>query len=708
MNFLRHFLLILVCFHFIMGRCECANVSTIRVSGPPVNFSDTLYGLWKPLSVEDRELYFGLFYSPDVLNLALKEINVFDAKAYDVDIPANLPKAFVPVIKKVSFRELGYDTPLSIYGYNGFIDIHIPWSEGFSVSGSSFTLFFQSVPSVLDNSSSLTVWVEGVPVKILNTREIRKGSVRISLSKLNKIDVGDYLDIRIKANLVITGDRCVDFQTGNLWIYIAPESFVEVSVSDFPRGFWDILKAPGGYLNVLNMLKKPEDNKSLSAMLMFSSLIGAMHPYRPDSILSFGAYDLYNSNIIIGDFSFDGHVVGRDLYLSPKGLISLTRMWHKFLIPFHSWKVISEADHSEVLQESQRVLDFREMGIGNITLKGLGEVTRTVSFNASSLGGIPEKLILTLIYSNSPIKKSDTAFIKVSFNGVPVLAWFLPDDTGIHKTSLELPVRFTGARNTLSFTLTYYPERGECRGVVPEAEVSILEDSFLTAVDVNGRNINVNFDRVPALLNGKGLVVISNRWAHQIAPVMRVVEKISKLRGDLLNLKMVKADDFFGSDSASYQYDFLIAILDGSDAHLLKPIVDISEGFTIINPQTKEKFLSFSTDDMVFTFQSFKDDTGNPIVLVSSNISNPETRLWFEVLRKLKLVGGANVGVCLSDKNYPEECSWQYFEVGQRMRVIPEGGKDLWYYWIRYRIYAFVLLGIMVFLFLWYVYRRLT
>ncbi|MGC8720820.1 MAG: hypothetical protein ACP5TY_12540, partial [Thermodesulforhabdaceae bacterium] len=83
------------------------------------------------------------------------------------------------------------------------------------------------------------------------------------------------------------------------------------------------------------------------------------------------------------------------------------------------------------------------------------------------------------------------------------------------------------------------------------------------------------------------------------------------------------------------------------------------------------------------------------------------------LLSGLNIEGNANVAVWAANRysllyGEPPEPSWQVFEIGDKLRVIAPAKKGFLYYWERYRIVFFIFLGVAVFIFLWYVYRKLT
>jgi len=97
---------------------------------------------------------------------------------------------------------------------------------------------------------------------------------------------------------------------------------------------------------------------------------------------------------------------------------------------------------------------------------------------------------------------------------------------------------------------------------------------------------------------------------------------------------------------------------------------------------------------------------------ISDAIANSKSSA--ELLKGLRIEGSANVAVwtqtgspCADDKTCWES-AWKSFEVGEKMQVIMPGKKGVSYYWTRYRVYGFVILGVLLFVFLWYVYRKLA
>lgn len=204
---------------------------TIKVNPKLVNMSSRIQGLWKPGNVSSKNLlFFGIFDDKQIMEKALAEIKKIDKSAIPEQLDSYPNNAvFIPVRKSINLADLGYRLPVQIRGVQGMLGIHIPWSHNMSLKGAKGVLFIKFPQTTFQHPSTLTVYVENVPIKVIDLNQTLKSPLIVDFSEVSSVDIGDFLDISLVTSITITGDKCVDDQTGNAWIVVEPKSFFEIS-----------------------------------------------------------------------------------------------------------------------------------------------------------------------------------------------------------------------------------------------------------------------------------------------------------------------------------------------------------------------------------------------------------------------------------------------------------------------------------------------
>ncbi len=138
---------------------------------------------------------------------------------------------------------------------------------------------------------------------------------------------------------------------------------------------------------------------------------------------------------------------------------------------------------------------------------------------------MPKKLVFTAHYINSPPFKDDRLFLRAKLNGVMVASKGI-EKGGEDSFSFDVPAEFIKSQNFLELVFSYYINRGECKGSIPELEVSLLGDSFFTAVKPSSEAGIVNFDNVAGLLNGQGVLVLDDSYGLSfVGASLKLAEK---------------------------------------------------------------------------------------------------------------------------------------------------------------------------------------
>lgn len=702
--------LLAVMVHFMIpnrvyGDSKELNLWTIAVNPKLGNRSPGIYGLWKSSEAPSSKLFFGIFDERIVLEKALSTVKELDPTATPEIISPKIKPFFVPVRKKISLAELGYRAPFQIRGVRGWSSIHIPWNKASILRESKAIVYIKYPFGLFQRPSTLTILVENVPVKVLPLDQPPPSPLIVPLEIPEEVEIGDFLDISFATSITITGDICADEKTGNSWVSIEPSSFFEIAYSPtLQSSFFDILRHPASRFNVI--LSEKPSTEELTGVVNLASFIGALNHYNRDRLVTLSEkYSLNYPNIIVNPEEKDGKVFNRDIIVSPKGLLNLGEMLKKIPLPLFQWKDVKVEQGS---RKSEIAVTFSDIGVSPPTLKGMGELKFSLPFTTASFGVFPSKLIVTLIYSHTPVTRDERAFLKASLNNVLVASKMLTGSAGEESFSFELPHRLLQTRNTLDVIFSYFTNRGECKGSMPEMEVSIFPNSFFSIVGRSTTDID-KFDRFPGFLEGRGIMVIGDTSPPFIELAVGLSEKLGKIRRMPFYVDVIDLDKLRAEDPAT---SFLIAVLRASQSGVLKPPVNLSEKFLIQNPQTEEVFLQVETLDNVAVWEVFQN-RDRPVGLFAISDALADSKLVNPILESLRIEGSANVAVWIANSLATEKdsllaSSWRYFEVGDKMKVITPTKKGFSYYWTRYRIAFFLLAGVLVFVFLWYVYKKLT
>ncbi len=169
----------------------------------------------------------------ELLDKVFEKLRTMDPQAEKVKI--GFSKAFHVHPNILTLSDLGFTRPLFVRGSRGLVSISIPWNSSISLKQSKAVLYFKAPIEILNEKSSITVFVEGAPIVFLKVKSLSESPVVIDSSEIKVPDIGDFLDVSIATSLSITDDRCIDEQTGNLWVSIDPKSYFELTFEDFLR-----------------------------------------------------------------------------------------------------------------------------------------------------------------------------------------------------------------------------------------------------------------------------------------------------------------------------------------------------------------------------------------------------------------------------------------------------------------------------------------
>ena len=638
--------------------------------------------LWTARIGDRKEICSGLFAGRQDAVELLERLRKMVPNATVITIPDTLPRRWLPYNRQVTLTDLGYHRPVVTRGFTAFASFHFPWNATFSPEGGYLRLYLTCSP-ILNDLSTIRVNVEGIPVTthLIKPRGPRL-TIDVPLDRLRKVPVGSTLDVEIYGHLSITDDRCVDEPSGNLWLLIDNASYLQVRVLSPPQCVRDFLTDPGASFNVvMRTLQRPE----AEALCALSSLLGAVS-LNAEAHMAISRKTALGPNIYIGNYLNDMRLYGNNLYLTPRG-VNLLAVWWSPASPFAEASKVENAQFPAALHTD---VTFADLNLETKIMRGFGDLTMAVPFTTLQLGAWPAELTCTLVYATTPVQKQERAFLKLKLNGVLIGAHDVMGGGTIKTHTIRIPSRYLRFSNTLEITLSYYLNRGNCRGSLPEMEVSVFKDSFLSVQRVRSKP-PLSLSSFPVVLDGKGALVIEPLNWQQLKNAARLLALLAQesrqpLRFDLVDLQTYQ--------NKSYRY----GIFSVQPAHLkkLRPIVDLAPAFEIVHPLTRKVLLGFTTTDPVAVLQTYYHDGLPVLVLSRRSAAAIDQRALRELLRN---AADVNVGLLKNGAGYT-------FEIGEKLRIVYPFRKDLGYYWGQYRLIMFVLFGMLALLFLLYVYRK--
>ncbi len=630
-------------------------------------------------------MYSGLFLERKDAEAMLPALKKVFPEAVVKSVAFKAPKKWLPKKMKILLENLGYPIPLVIRGFRAYKDFHFPWSTSYNVKASKILLNVRFSP-LLKETSTLQVVVEKIPLKTIKASGSDNiKTVEISLSELSNKNIGDYLDVEISGYFTITGDRCADELSGNLWAVLLPGSSLTIVEKHPPVSVEEFFKCE--YLPV-TLVVRNANKDSVEAACKLAGMIGATKPNKK-SIIQISDHPRLGANVIVGDYKKDIQLVGTNVYVTPKGVNLLCSRWLPDLIG-KNYRLISMAR-----EQKERVdrVSFSELGMHDRVMKGIGDLTSVVSFTPLDLDGWPSDILCTLLFTHTPVRQKERAFLKARLNGVLVEAHEISGEGSVQSLTFNLPARYLQARNSLEITFSYYLIRGECHGSFPEMEVTLFKDSFLTIKSKRSKP-PLNLSTYFTFLRGKGAVVADTENPKELTPLINLLTISGEINGVPPSIELTSRDKL-----STNSYNFYILQLKPGSLHQLNPVIDLEPVFKIVNPLTGKVLLEFESSDPVSVLQTFYNSKGKPVLVYSSRAASMPP---IEKLKRILIKGTRGNVSIFNNRN------WQVMEVGEKLRVKYPFKKDIGYYWLKYKMVFIICAGFLVLLFLFYLYRRLS
>ncbi|PNX48164.1 MAG: hypothetical protein BV456_10080, partial [Thermoplasmata archaeon M8B2D] len=588
---------------------------------------------------------------------------------------------WVPKTERVKLSDIGYSDPIHSQGFQSYASVQFPWTDSMTTKNGKLKLFLKISP-LLNERSSIKVMVEKIPYYNKRIRQLGNDPViEIQLDRLEEHTIGEKLDVEIYGYFSITDDRCADEPSGNLWMVIEKDSYLQYTVNSSIQSLKDYFKTIHETYNI--SIKENETN-FVEASIKLAGFLGSISQTK-STRLKFSKISGPSKNIFIGSQPKDIELFGSNLYVTPAGIDFLINKFSP-LLPFSS---VSIDSYNNSLSELPNEISFEDLGYENRVMIGIGDLTASYPFSLQEIGGWPKHLFCTLVYNHTPIHEEERSFLKIKMNKTLFETKEVTAQGGQKSISFEIPERYLQPKNTLEVIFSYYLNRGDCKGSLPQMEVSIFKDSFLSTKGFR-KNAPLSIGSYPSVFLGRGAIILSDNTPKFYIPIARLVEMLGQLQGVLKLLRLEDLD--------KQQYDYAMFHMSPDKIHQLNPMVDMEPSFEIINPFSQKSLLKLSSDDSVAVLQVFYNKAGTPILIYSEN-DNASPFKDKNLLSQQSLNG--NVAIYKDNTWYP-------MEIGQKLRVVYPHQTDFEYYWVRYRLIICVLVGTLLIVFLFFIYHRLT
>ena len=643
-----------------------------------------LPGLWVVENDFQYSLRVGLFSERDDAEPLLKlMVKTFpDARIVETKPPT--PDQWMPSFFRISLKNMGFIRPILMQGVHAHLSFQFPWSRAFSLTGSSLHLSLRFSP-VVKNLSTLTVMAEGIPLRSIRLSNLPRLSIDVPLDALENIPIGKKLNIELRGYFTISGDQCLDEATGNLWMLVDNKSFLEVKSLRPPQTVQNFFINPSLTLNILSQKVDRDYVETLCNLAIISGFVTRSR----STHLTFQSYSPEACNVFIGSYGDDIRIFGNDLYLTSRGVRTLVSRWLSTLI-FSRIKNTSYATKPFSLPHE---ITFEKLGYSGSLMRGIGELVASIPLSASQLGGWPGNMLCTLLYSHSPISDRERAFLKIRFNGVLLESREIKGQGGINNVTFSIPKRYFQPRNRLDIAFAYYRNSGNCQGNFPEMEVSVMKDSFFTIKSFQ-RKPPITIGAYPAICLGRGALVLKDLSEESWRPLIPVFENLGRNHTMPFPITLVSWNTFNKGD-----YAFGILNLGCQLPPELHPMVRLDRSLLITDPVKGKILLKIDTPDPAAAIQTFYTDRGVPIVLYTQK---PGARIApGDMIEAISNPTLANVTLFSNH-------TWAGMEIGEKLRVIYPGMKGFSFYWAQYRLIVFILFGVFILIFLFFLFHKLA
>ncbi len=435
--------------------------------------------------------------------------------------------------REITLEELGWGKDVVLEGSNPSYSFYFPDFPGVNWEASTLYLKVKTSP-LLNTVSTLSLYGDN---NLLFSTLLTPGeqTLRIPLSALSPSEKFHRLEVR--PSLSISNNLCEDLASGHLFLSIKKESslalvFEKIRFSTLR----EFLAFPQNRIEIV----LPAEQWSQELQRAYIELYAFLHrfyrnlPMEVETVLSPLPQTLAKDcrRIFLAEKrERDFELYGWNLYVTPQGVRAMIH--NQELFSFSSAVIQSTANAPNQLQ---RRLSFAQLGINELSFKGIGTFAETIYFASADLGGIPQMLTLTL-YSNTIVPRDDShygASLKVKLNGVLVWTEKISPArySSLSPKVIALPPSLLRRENALEIAFTYLPEIGNCRRGEAPFEATISSDSYLEARGDGYRPPFLSWNDVPTFFWGKGFIALPETPSleelmigAQIAASLRVMDQ---------------------------------------------------------------------------------------------------------------------------------------------------------------------------------------
>ncbi|HLA47633.1 MAG TPA: cellulose biosynthesis cyclic di-GMP-binding regulatory protein BcsB [Nitrospinota bacterium] len=603
--------------------------------------------------------------------------------------------SFVHAVEKVvSLEDLGHAKDVYLSGTNPEFSLYLSNYRGLKTAKAQMQL---RLSHVLDKKSTVTVLVNDVP---LFTKSVEQIGHEPTLSFGIKLSSSDYVKVAVRGSLFITGDICHDIPTGNLWMVVSNKSrfimentFISDNISSYFKNY------DADFNIVLD-----NEKVSLSAIPLIY-YINKLNYWKNINISIINTPIEGMRNIIVGNYDRDIEIRDGNLFVSGNGIQMLKKSLMNLYITSSLRNSLINTEEANRTKE----LSLANAGIRGITMTGIGDLSFNVPIRYSFFSGIPRNLNLKLMLNHTPIPEGDKAFLKIFLNGVLIKAEQLSGGGNITSYTVKIPEEFLkGYNNDLNIVVSYFINRGDCKGSIPSMTVSMLDSSYFYYDDVSRKKINTVTD-VMGSMSGKVLVMIDDH--NMLNFGIYLMDILGRFNRDIENIDIIQTN--YKKEKMA-GYDFVILLANPINAHEPNMPLKLNQGrFSIVNPLTQKELFNLEQRESLHTneiisseyadsfgiLQTF--DEGDSKILMLSYYNDINKLSFLEDIKKEdinKMLG--NVVVFNRDI--------ASYEIGEKYRVIYKDVKTLGYYWNKFKLVMVLVIGLIVMAFLYLVNKKLV
>lgn len=518
----------------------------------------------------------------------------------------------------ITLEYLGYSSDIKLLGTNPSFLVFVPVNESISLSETSIFLDLAISP-VLKKDSTLTILVNdsflfAAPILELASDDYRIRRV-IPLQGVSLDKADNLLKIEFITYLNISDNRCLDINSGNLWLTINKNS--GFNLVDGQKFFFNIRNYLDGYYDQVTLgISSPFDEKMAAEYIKLHADISRLLLHAGINIQQ-NVYVSHNPLLNPQHRKIYLTQAGEEIYLdralnliAETGAIeTLTAPDHNFLLGRRFTIVSSD------LVDFPKRRSLSELGYASLEYKGVAEMGNNIDFTISDIGGWPRQIrfIMSSIYTPLPKNTEDLLYLKAYLNDVLIHAEELSGRGSIESLIIDLPVKHIEQENNLHIVFAYYPFSGDCHGIKFVFE-GILKDSSYLEIQGRQKTDELIFERMLGDFMGPGVVILPDGkdpfYLFRAAEMISVLRKLDNIP---VEVEVIFLKDLEDTRDASW---FLFA-LPSNDLNDFQPNLISRHGqISIFNPATGKELFHAEPEENLAVAQLFHWQ-GKPSIALS-------------------------------------------------------------------------------------------